>query len=96
VNAKDVVGFAFLTIGLAVSALAWSTLFLPDPIALKVLEVLAVAAFSVLGGVVAWIGLQLLRSPPPKPVEELERELREEIDTIRKEVLEKLRGSTRD
>jgi len=88
---KDVVGLTFVVVGLAVIALAWSTPFLPDSFAIKILEVLMIIAASVLGGVLAWIGYQLMTTPPPKPVEELEKELRDEIEQIKKEVLQKLR-----
>ena len=93
-NEKDLIGIAFVVLGFGAAALAWSTLFLPDRTALKVLEALAAASFTVIGGVVGWIGVQLLKTPPPKPAEELERELREEIEKIRREILEKLKDST--
>jgi hypothetical protein len=92
---KDVVGTLFVLIGLLVAGAAWSAPFLPQDLALKVVEALVIAAASVVGGVLAWIGLQLITTPPPKPVEELEKELKDEIEQIKKEVLEKLKDSSR-
>jgi len=92
---KDVVGLTFVVVGLGVAALAWSAPFLPDSLAIKILEALMIIAASVLGGVLAWIGYQLITTPPPKPVEELERELRDEIEQIKKEVLQKLKDRNR-
>ncbi len=92
---KDAVGFLFVVSGLGVALAAWSAPFLPPREALLVLEALMILAASVLGGLLAWIGIQLITTPPPKPVEELEKELREEIESVKKEVMERLKGSNR-
>ncbi|NPA85533.1 MAG: transcriptional regulator [Crenarchaeota archaeon] len=92
---KDAVGMLFILLGLAIMLLAWSTPFLPPHIAIIIIEALVIAAASVVGAVLAWIGIQLLTTPPPKPVEELERELREEIEEIKREVMEKLKDRSR-
>lgn len=56
-------------------------LFLPplvgiDIIVLKLTGFIAVAGIL---GIVAWIGYTLATTPPPKPLEEIEKELNEEL-----------------
>ncbi|MEM1946706.1 MAG: hypothetical protein QXF95_06810 [Candidatus Caldarchaeum sp.] len=55
--------------------------FLP-PIAgldLIVLKLTGVVAIAGLLGIVGWIGYTLATTPPPKPLEEIEKELNEEL-----------------
>jgi len=42
----------------------------------------------------AWIGYTLATTPPPKPVEEIEKELEEELKKLEEEVKEPLKGSS--
>ncbi len=51
-------------------------------LALQVTGFIAVAAVL---GVLAWIGYTLATTPPPKPIEEIEKELEEELKEIEKE-----------
>lgn len=39
-------------------------------------------------GILAWIGYTLATTPPPKPIEEIEREIEEELKKLEKEVAE--------
>jgi len=63
-------------------------LFLPlfkgiDILLLKITAAVAVtAAFALLG----WIGYTLATTPPPKPIEEIEKELEEELKNLEKEI----------
>jgi predicted DNA-binding transcriptional regulator len=43
-----------------------------------------IAVAAVLG-VVAWIGYTLATTTPPKPIEEIEKEIRHELETLEKE-----------
>jgi len=49
---------------------------------LQVSAFLAVAAFLV---IIAWIGYTLATTPPPKPIEEIEKEIEEEMKKIEEE-----------
>lgn len=40
-------------------------------------------------GILAWIGYTLATTPPPKPVEEIEKEIEEELKKLEKEVSQK-------
>ncbi|MCS6785185.1 MAG: transcriptional regulator [Candidatus Caldarchaeum sp.] len=55
--------------------------FLP-PIAgidILVLKLTGFAAVAAILGIIAWIGYTLATTPPPKPLEEIEKELNEEL-----------------
>ncbi|MDJ0273139.1 MAG: hypothetical protein QXN23_00485 [Candidatus Caldarchaeum sp.] len=59
---------------------AWA-LFLPpipglDTVVLKLTGIVAVGGVL---GIIAWIGYTLATTPPPKPLEEIEKELNEEL-----------------
>ncbi len=39
-------------------------------------------------GILAWIGYTLATTPPPKPIEEIEREIEEELKKLEREMAE--------
>jgi len=43
-------------------------------------------------GILAWIGYTLATTPPPKPIEEIEKELEEELKKLEKELQESEKG----
>jgi len=91
--AKDkAIGVLLLIVSLAVMVIYGYILFLTkyDILLLKLTGMIAVV---VVFGIVAWIGYTLATTPPPKPLEELEKELEEELKRIRKELVEEERVS---
>lgn len=54
-----------------------------DMIVLKLTGTIAVIAVF---GILAWIGYTLATTPPPKPIEEIEKEIEEELKKLEKEV----------
>ena len=56
-----------------------------DTLLIKVTVFAAVAAVF---GILAWIGYTLATTPPPKPIEEIEKELEEELKRLEKELQE--------
>jgi len=56
-----------------------------DILLLKLTGTVAVAGVF---GVLGWIGYTLATTPPPKPIEEIEKELEEELKKLEKEVKE--------
>lgn len=54
-----------------------------DVFLLKLTGTVAVAAVF---GILAWIGYTLATTPPPKPIEEIEKEIEEELSKLEKEV----------
>jgi predicted DNA-binding transcriptional regulator len=39
-------------------------------------------AVAGLGGILAWIGYTLATTPPPKPIEEIEKEIEKELEKL--------------
>ncbi|NPA96122.1 MAG: transcriptional regulator [Crenarchaeota archaeon] len=60
--------------------------FTPEPIAIMTLKVIVTIAVGVVAGLVAWIGYTLATTPPPKPIEEIEKELEEELKKLEEEL----------
>ena len=52
-----------------------------------------VAVVAVLG-ILAWIGYTLATTPPPKPIEEIEKELEDELKKLEEEVKEPSKESS--
>ncbi|MEM0085391.1 MAG: transcriptional regulator [Candidatus Methanomethylicia archaeon] len=46
-------------------------------------------AVAAVGLIVAWIGYTLATTPPPKPIEEIEKEIEKELQTLEKSSEEK-------
>jgi len=86
---KDqVVGAGLVAVSIAVIVIyVWLVFFPPwagiDLIVLKLTGVIAVAGVF---GILAWIGYTLATTPPPKPIEEIEKELEEELKRLEKEL----------
>jgi predicted DNA-binding transcriptional regulator len=79
-NKDNVIGAAILIASIAVIAVyIWLTFFPPltglDLFILKLTGSVAVAAVF---GILAWIGYTLATTPPPKPIEEIEKETEQE------------------
>lgn len=53
---------------------------------LLVLQLTGTIAVGGVLGILAWIGYTLATTPPPKPIEEIEKELEEELKRLEKEV----------
>jgi len=86
---KDqVVGVGLVAVSVVVIvAYVWLVFFPPwsgiDLIILKLTGAVAVAGVF---GILAWIGYTLATTPPPKPIEEIEKELEEELKKLEKEL----------
>ncbi|HDJ96884.1 MAG TPA: transcriptional regulator, partial [Thermofilum sp.] len=53
------------------------------------LQLTAFIAIAGVLGILAWIGYTLATTPPPKPIEEIEKELEEELKKLEEEEKEK-------
>jgi len=49
------------------------------------LQLTAFIAIAGVLGILAWIGYTLATTPPPKPIEEIEKELEEELKKLEEE-----------
>ena len=89
---KDAVGAFFVLAGLALVALVTLPFVLPEGLALLLLKIVALVFGGIIGVLLFWIGIQLITSPPPKPLNEIEKELELEVEKIKEEV----RGMLKD
>lgn len=55
---------------------------------IMVLKLTGFVAVAGIFGILGWIGYTLATTPPPKPIEEIEREIEEELKKLEKEVKE--------
>jgi predicted DNA-binding transcriptional regulator len=53
--------------------------------ALLLIQLTLMIAVAAVLSVVAWIGYTLATTPLPKPIEEIEKEIRHELETLEKE-----------
>ncbi len=83
---KNLVGAAFVLAGLGLLALVLAPFFVSEGMAILLLKVVALVFGGIIGALIFWIGVQLILAPPPKPLEEIERELEEEVEKIKEEV----------
>jgi len=52
---------------------------------LLLIQITLMIAVAALLGVIAWIGYTLATTPPPKPIEEIEKEIQQELETLEKQ-----------
>ncbi len=64
----------------------WLLWFNTDEIAFLVIKITVFLAILIVFGIVGWIGYTLVTTPPPKPIEEIEKELEEELKKIEQEI----------
>jgi len=58
---------------------------LTSPYYLLILQITAFVAVAGVLGILAWIGYTLATTPPPKPIEEIEKEIEEELRRLEEE-----------
>ncbi len=89
--AKDkVVGAGLVAVSaIVIGVYIWLVFFPPaSGIDLFVLKITGAAAIAGVFGILGWIGYTLATTPPPKPIEEIEKELEEELKKLEKELKE--------
>jgi len=68
---------------IAIAIYLWLLFFPPitgiDFVLIKITAAIAIAAIF---GIVGWIGYTLATTPPPKPIEEIEKEIEEELKKL--------------
>ncbi len=100
-NKDKVVGIGLLVASAAIIIVWFIGLFLPGLIPFTIagmsidVFLLKLTAFAMVAGVfgiLAWIGYTLATTPPPKPIEELEKELEEELKKLEQEIKSEEQG----
>lgn len=59
-----------------------------QPLDILVLKITGFVAVAIVFGILGWIGYTLATTPPPKPIEEIEKEIEEELKKLEKEMSE--------
>jgi predicted DNA-binding transcriptional regulator len=80
----QVVGAGILFIS-AVIIIAYLYLVFLTEFSLLLLQITAAVAVVGVFGILGWIGYTLATTPPPKPIEEIEKEIEEETKKIEEE-----------
>jgi len=78
------IGLVIISI-LAVLIYAYLVFLTPPELSFLVLKLTVFLAFLAVFGILAWIGYTLATTPPPKPIEEIEKEIEEELKKLEKE-----------
>jgi predicted DNA-binding transcriptional regulator len=88
------IGTGLIAAGVAgILAYCWLVFFTPPPWDVLVLKITAFIAVAAILGVLAWVGYALATTPPPKPIEEIEREVQKALEEIERQMKEGSSGS---
>ncbi|MEM1684208.1 MAG: transcriptional regulator [Nanopusillaceae archaeon] len=82
-----VVGLALMAIGVA-GILIYGWLVFLSPWQFLILQLTAFIAVAAVLGILAWVGYALATTPPPKPIEEIEREVQKALEEIERQMKE--------
>ena len=85
---RDQVIGALILIGSIIGIVLYGWLVFLSPWILLVMELTGFIAVAGVLGILAWIGYTLATTPPPKPIEEIEKELEEELKKLEAETAE--------
>ncbi|MEM1982827.1 MAG: hypothetical protein QXD94_04430 [Sulfolobales archaeon] len=92
----QVLGFGMMVISVIVILVYAWLVFLTD-LAIMILKLTGFVAILGVFGILAWIGYTLATTPPPKPIEEIEKEIDEELKKLESEaqkpVIEESKGT---
>lgn len=84
----QIVGYLLLTVSVVVIVAYGWLVFMTD-YALLILQITGFIAVAGVFGILAWIGYTLATTPPPKPIEEIEKEIEAELKKLESEAAEK-------
>ena len=80
----QVIGVLLMLVSIAVIiGYAWVLFF--TEWTLLLIQITLMVAVVILLGIIAWIGYTLATTPPPKPIEEIEKEIQQELKNLEKE-----------
>jgi predicted DNA-binding transcriptional regulator len=88
-----VIGYLLLAVSAVVIVVYGWLVFLSE-YSLLILQITGFVAVAGVFGILAWIGYTLATTPPPKPIEEIEKEIEAELKKLESEVTEKGVSST--
>jgi predicted DNA-binding transcriptional regulator len=84
VSKDQALGFGMMIISIVVILIYGWLVFLSE-YSLLILKLTGFIAVAGVFGILAWIGYTLASTPPPKPIEEIEKEIEEELKKLESE-----------
>jgi len=94
-NRDKAVGLALLVVSIVIIIAYAYVMFAPTHYALFLLKLTGVVAVAVVFGILAWVGYALATTPPPKPIEEIEKEIEEELKKLEQETKQQEQTQTK-
>ncbi|MEZ0320069.1 MAG: transcriptional regulator [Pyrobaculum sp.] len=81
------VGVGLMAVGV-VGILLYGWLVFFSPWSALIIQITAFVAVAAVLGILAWVGYALATTPPPKPIEEIEKEVQKALEEIEKQIKE--------
>jgi predicted DNA-binding transcriptional regulator len=82
-----VIGVSLMAVGV-IGILLYGWLVFFSPWQTFILQLTAFVAVAAVLGILAWVGYALATTPPPKPIEEIEKEVQKALEEIEKQLKE--------
>jgi predicted DNA-binding transcriptional regulator len=82
-NRNRAIGVGLMAVG-AIGILLYGWLVFFSPWQVLILQLTAFVAVAAVLGILAWVGYALATTPPPKPIEEIEKEAQKVLEEIEK------------
>jgi predicted DNA-binding transcriptional regulator len=82
-----VIGVGLVAVGV-IGILLYGWLVFFSPWQVFILQLTAFVAVAAVLGILAWVGYALATTPPPKPIEEIEKEVQKALEEIEKQLKE--------
>lgn len=83
-NKDRIIGIGMMVVSVVVILIYGWLVFLSD-LAILILKLTGFVAIVAVFGILAWIGYTLATTPPPKPIEEIEKEIEDELKKLESE-----------
>ncbi|NAZ33339.1 MAG: transcriptional regulator [Pyrobaculum sp.] len=82
-NRDRAIGVGLMAVGV-IGILLYGWLVFFSPWQVFILQLTAFVAVAAVLGILAWVGYALATTPPPKPIEEIEKEVQKALEEIEK------------
>jgi predicted DNA-binding transcriptional regulator len=82
-NRDRAIGVGLMAVGV-IGILLYGWLVFFSPWQVLILQLTAFVAVAAVFGILAWVGYALATTPPPKPIEEIEKEVQKALEEIEK------------
>jgi len=79
---RDQIIGGLITVASIVAIIVYAWVIFFTKWSLLLMRITAFVAVAAVLGIIAWIGYTLATTPPPKPIEEVEKDLEEELGKI--------------